>query len=388
MRILHLCLANFYIDNYSYQENMLPKYHVLQGHEVQVLASLVSFDEKGNPCLLNEESEYSSKDNFKVIRTNYRRPFYFFNKIFRRYNKVFHYISNFQPDIIFIHGCQFWDIFKVIKYLEQHPEVKVFVDGHTDFINSARNWLSREILHKIVWRHCAQAISPFTEKFYGVLPIRCDFFHTVYRIPIEKIELLVLGVDDLSIPFDRKSEIRDYIRKELGLSSHDFVLVTGGKIDKKKNIDILIQAVIKLNNPSVKLIIFGSILPEMEETIQPLTEHKNIKYIGWINSEDAYKYFFAGDLAVFPGTHSVLWEYAIGCGIPAIIKYWEGMNHVDVGGNILFLKEASISELTEVITKAVSDSNFYNQMYEVAQNAGINSFKYSVISEKAITIKK
>ena len=52
MRILHLCLANFYIDNYSYQENMLPKYHKMMGHYVSVIASKVSFDENGELCLL------------------------------------------------------------------------------------------------------------------------------------------------------------------------------------------------------------------------------------------------------------------------------------------------------------------------------------------------
>jgi hypothetical protein len=44
MKVVHLCLGCFYIDNYSYQENMLPKYHKLAGHEVSVVASLVSFD--------------------------------------------------------------------------------------------------------------------------------------------------------------------------------------------------------------------------------------------------------------------------------------------------------------------------------------------------------
>ncbi len=27
MKIVHMCLGCFYPDNYSYQENMLPKYH-------------------------------------------------------------------------------------------------------------------------------------------------------------------------------------------------------------------------------------------------------------------------------------------------------------------------------------------------------------------------
>ena len=47
MKVVHLCLACFYPDGYSYQENMLPKYHARMGLETAVIASLVSFDENG-----------------------------------------------------------------------------------------------------------------------------------------------------------------------------------------------------------------------------------------------------------------------------------------------------------------------------------------------------
>lgn len=384
MNVLHLCLSCFYIDNYGYQENMLPKYHVLQGHNVQVLASLVSFDKNGNPCLLKNEREYLTKDEYKVIRTDYKRPFYSFNKLFRRYNKVYEHITNFAPDIIFIHDCQFWDIFEVIKYLKKHPDVKVFVDGHTDLINSARNWLSREILHKIVWKHCAQAINPYTEIFWGVTPLRCDFFNEIYGIPLEKIDLLVMGVDDANIPYKDRDEIKISVRKELGVSKNDFVIVTGGKIDKMKNIDLLMQAIVEINLSSIKLIVFGNILPEIESIILQLATNENIIYIGWINSEQAYKYFFAADLAIFPGTHSVLWEYSVGCGIPAFFKRWPGMEHIDVGGNVLFLDDDSIDELSKEILSIASDSNRYMQMAQVAKTRGIDNFKYSIIASKAI----
>lgn len=54
MRVLHICLANFYIDNHSYQENMITKYHKLLGLEVEIIASLVSFDTDGKPCELEK----------------------------------------------------------------------------------------------------------------------------------------------------------------------------------------------------------------------------------------------------------------------------------------------------------------------------------------------
>lgn len=52
MKVVHLCLGSFYPDNYSYQENLLPKFHKELGHCVEVIASTQSFDENGKVCFL------------------------------------------------------------------------------------------------------------------------------------------------------------------------------------------------------------------------------------------------------------------------------------------------------------------------------------------------
>ena len=41
--IVHVCLANFFIDGYGYQENILPKFHKRLGYEVSVLASTETY---------------------------------------------------------------------------------------------------------------------------------------------------------------------------------------------------------------------------------------------------------------------------------------------------------------------------------------------------------
>ncbi|MFJ1322714.1 hypothetical protein ACILDT_06845 [Capnocytophaga canis] len=43
MKIVHLCLSSFYIDDYSYQENMLPKYHHNMGFECVLLIKMANF---------------------------------------------------------------------------------------------------------------------------------------------------------------------------------------------------------------------------------------------------------------------------------------------------------------------------------------------------------
>ena len=58
MKIVHLCLGAFFPDNYSYQENMLPKFHKKQGFDVEVIASLETFDKDGKPSCYNEARQY------------------------------------------------------------------------------------------------------------------------------------------------------------------------------------------------------------------------------------------------------------------------------------------------------------------------------------------
>ena len=97
-----------------------------------------------------------------------------------------------------------------------------------------------------------------------------------------------------------------------------------------------------------------------------------------------YNYFLAADLAVFPGTHSVLWEQACACGIPAVFRDWEGMHHVDVGGNAIFLHEDSTEEIEQVLLDLYEHSEKIDKMRKIAQTKGIIEFSYREIARKSI----
>lgn len=386
MKILHICLANFYIDNTSYQENMLAKFHVLHGHDVTVIASLVTFDKQGRYTLLEGESEYITEDGYKVVRVDYsKKGNYNLNKRFRIYNNVYDKIVSEKPDIIFIHGCQFMDVKQIKRYVNKNKSVKIFVDNHADFINSAKNWLSKNILHKIFWKHCAKTIEPYVEQFYGVTPNRCKFLEDVYAIPKEKIELLVMGFDD-TILDKLKLKNENYafdLRKKFNIEEVDFVISTGGKIRHSKNIHLLMEAVKNLDNKNIKLLVFGSVVPEIKELFDSLNNHISIVYLGWKSHEEIIEILSISNLIVFPGSHSVLWEEAVGCGIPSVFKYYEGMTHVDLGGNCVFLKEDSVREIEQVISDIYTNKELYNKMMSVAE-AKKELFSYSYISKKAI----
>ena len=195
-KILHLCLANFYIDNFSYQENILPKEHKNLGFEVLIVASTESFDSHGALTYLNP-SDYVNEHGIRVIRLSYSKFFpKFIMKKIRSYTGLSHTLNEFMPDIIFIHDVQFLDVYKIRRFATMHPDVEIYADCHADFTNSARGFLSREILHKIFYRGCASILNQVTKKFWGVLPSRVIFLNEVYKLPLNKIDLLLLGSEE------------------------------------------------------------------------------------------------------------------------------------------------------------------------------------------------
>ncbi len=383
MKILHCCLSSFYIDNYGYQENILPKMHKLQGHDVAILASTEIFVDNAK-LGYTKPSSYITKDGIPITRIPYASwiPHIIVKKL-RIYKGMKKTLLAFNPDVIFIHGSQFMGILEIADYVKKRPNVKVYVDNHADFINSASNWVSKNILHKIIYKWATQRIEPYTRKFYGTLPLRVNFLKEVYGTPSHKTELLLLGIDDSKINFEEKKPIRKQKRKELNIHENDFVIITGGKIDRRKNIHILLKVISELKGKDIKLIVFGSPNKDMEDEINILSQNANIRNIGWISPGQAVDYFFASDLACFPGTHSVLWEQAVGLGLPAIFKRWEGIDHIDLNGNCLLLDEINEDILMNAILNIYKDDLLFHNMKKNAEE-GMKKFSYYEIAKKAI----
>ena len=205
----------------------------------------------------------------------------------------------------------------------------------------------------------------------------------IYKISKDKIRLLVMGADNERISQLRAEGTREKTRESLNIKD-EFVLISGGKIDKAKNLHLLMRAFNDLNLENTKLIIFGNLNDDIKAEFEELKRNPNIIYIGWIAADDVYKYMLASDLAVFPGTHSVLWEQACGCGLPAVYKKWPGMTHVDRDGNCEFLCEDSVEEIKSILYEIISNKEKYKSMKGAAENNCVSYFSYDQIAKRAI----
>ena len=381
--IVHLVLNGPVTDGFDYQDNNLTKYQRRDGFQVSIITSQWVWGQEGK-LERYDKTDYFNDDGVRVIRLPIIGKQIFYRKM-KLFKGVYSAIDECSPNLLFIHGLSYLDIITVARYLKKHPEVIAYADNHSDFTNSATNWISKEILHKIIWRHCAQVVNPYIRKFYGVLPARVDFLVDMYNLPREKCELLVLGADDDKVEEANKPEIKQRIREKHGIASDDFMIVTGGKIDRwKEQTLLLMEAVQNIQNDKVRLIIFGSVEDYLSERVHELSDGRKIQYIGWIPSKETYHYIAAADLAVFPGRHSTLWEETVALGVPMLCKDHPGTHHVDLGGNVRFLEKDSFKEIQDEIENLLNNTEEYNKMKTVAKEEGMKAFSYREIARKAI----
>lgn len=382
MKIVHLCLGGPFSDGWNYQENLLTKYHSRLGWQVTVICSQWQWNNSGQ-LELCESTGYYNADGVKIIRLKMRHGT--IQSKFKRYRGLFDAIDAEKPDIIFQHGVAYIDNSIVAKYCRSHPKVCLYVDNHADFSNSAQNWLSKNILHKVIWKKYAKIIEPYVQKFYGVLPARVDFMQKMYSIPPEKCELLIMGADDELVEKASRPEVKESVRTKYGIAQDDFLIVTGGKIDQwKKQTLLLMNAVQRIESDLVKLIVFGAVSPDLVSKVNELADGEKVQFIGWIEAKDSYAIFAAADLVVFPGRHSVFWEQVAGQGIPMLVKEWKGTNHVDLGGNVEFLSKDSVDEIQMKVERLFNDKKRYARMRNVAREKGMAVFSYKRIAQRAI----
>lgn len=381
MKIVHICLCGAMTDGFNYQENVITKYHKKMGNDVTIIASQWIWNSDGK-LKRTYKTDYINEDGVKMVRLSIKHGTV--NSRLKTYPDLYGAVEKERPDILFIHDCQFLDIGKLALYAKRHPNVKVYVDNHVDYSNGAHGWLSRNLLHKGLWRFCVKKIEPYVTKFYGVLPARVDFLKEMYDLPANKCELLVMGADDELVEKAENPKIMKETRISLGIHGNDFLIITGGKIDEWKTQTLLLmEAIQNISAERVRLIVFGSVSDNLKEKVNALVDDVKIQYVGWLSSEESYNLFGAADLVVFPGRHSVYWEQVAGQGIPMIVKDWPGTHHIDLGGNVLFLEQDKAQEIQGKIQELLDSPSKYELMKYNAQKKRMR-FSYRDIAKRSI----
>ena len=313
MKIVHLCLSNFYIDGYAYQENQLVAQNVADGHSVTVIASLETFDIDNKTIIYLKPGDYLGADGARVIRLPYRSflPSCVMKKL-RIHPGVFALLDALRPDIVLFHGTCGWELNTVANYKKLNPQLRFFVDSHEDFNNSARTFASKWLLHYLYYRLILRRNINSICKVLCVNVAAMQFIGDFYRIPQPKIEFYPLGGQ---LPSDAEySTARNETRAVRDLQVNDILFVQSGKLDRTKKLLESIHAFSQTKNRNFRFVVCGQLLDDIaEEAISLISKDSRISFEGWKTSLELQNLLCAADIYVQPGTQSATMQMSLCC---------------------------------------------------------------------------
>lgn len=313
MKIVHICLSNFYIDGYAYQENILVGEHVRAGHEVHVIASTETFDENLHLTYLTPSS-YIGKDGAYVTRLQYRfNIFPLLARKVRAYIGLNEILKKLKPEVIMFHGLCAWSFMTVAAHVRRNPGVKLYADCHEDLNNTARTWVSRELLHK---RFYKPIFLKCINQIHEVLCITVESLHFAvdfYGSPRHKTRIYPLGctIESSSAVAQRRTDFR----LRYGFMDTDIVITQTGKLDHTKQLEAALRAFSANHSPNLKLVIAGRMSEDVSAVCRPLiNSDPRILDLGWQTPDELRTVLAGADCFLQPFGQTATTQMAMGFG--------------------------------------------------------------------------
>jgi glycosyltransferase involved in cell wall biosynthesis len=318
MKIIHLCLSNFYIDGFAYQENELVAQNVADGHDVLVIASTETFGSDRRLTYL-EPGNYLGTDGAMVVRLSYRKwlPHFLMRKL-RVHPGVYSLLEREKPDVILFHSLCGWELITAAKYKKAHPYTRFYVDSHEDFNNSARSFVSKFLLHYSYYRTIAKLCLNAIDKILCISVDTINFVHDFYGVPSSKIEFYPLG----GIVFDDAcyAETRQVTRKKYEISDDQILFVQSGKLDRTKKLLESLRCFSAASDSRFRFLIAGHLQDDIHAEVETLiNQDARIHFLGWKKPEELRHLLCAADIYLQPGTQSATMQMSLCCRCAVIL---------------------------------------------------------------------
>ncbi len=357
MKILHICLASAYTEGMSYQDNLLSAQNINDGHSVTIVSDCHKYD---NGCMIHTIVEDKILQNgIRLIRLEYDMIINsFISGKIRKVSALNSIIMQIKPDVIMFHSTAGWELLTIAKYKKNNPQIKLYLDSHEDFHNSARGFISREVLHRRFYGFIVRKALPYVDKILCVSTECFDFLETLYKVSLEKMEFYPLG----GIVFSEEEHLarRKEIYQGIGLSNKDILMVHTGKMQKTKRTEELLQAFTQVKSKKIKLVLIGSFSADVELAVKSIiAADSRIQYIGWKDGEEVLDYLCAADLYLQPGTQSATMQNAICCGCPVMLYPYKSHKQY-LKGNGFFVK--TVEDMVNVFKTIDSNQKILKDM--------------------------
>ncbi len=356
MKIVHI--SESYIEGWGYQENLLPLYQKRAGHDVVVISDNEHLKYIQNKELAEKiakrgnEYEYDGIKIYKIITYLNTSSTSFFCR------GLYKILKCEQPDMIFHHNVNCSTLPIAARYKRHHPQVRLYADNHADWINESKNKLWHTMYYDTLMPCTVWCLGDMVDNYIGVSPLRCLYLNKVYRVPEKKVRFLPIGCDTAGA--EQVTESREELRRQYQIGNDDFVVVSGGKLDRSKGTLALIAACenLKARMANMHMVLFGKIDDEVTKVAQ---SHDWITMEGWCDRRKTLSLLKMADVACWPWLHTTLIEDSVASGIPLVVKMSDNVSHFAKEQAGVFMDKGDVDELMKALLEVKTNEERYRQ---------------------------
>lgn len=372
MKIIHL--ANYYHENFGYQENWLPHYQQRFGHEVLIVAADRYFPfpnyektvgDRLGQRVVGTGSSVDNEVNIVRVHTIFEVP----KRAIVVYN-FYKALKKFDPEIIHLHGATNLNIILVLWYSFFY-KVKIFIDCHTDYQVVRYNSYGNRIYY-FFWKIFYKLILSFKliNHFLPITQESKEFLNKVLGISDEFITINYLGVN-----------LNRFKRKEVKEADEKLIwIVNAGKQYPGKRIDfvlkVLEEIVFERKRADFRLILIGSRDAEYEQALAPLMSRLKdyIVEIPFLSNEELVEYYSKADWGIWPGIPSNTIQEAMACGTAVVLPDNKTVSHL-VDGNGFLIEDGQGER--EIASKIVDYSSRKEELSRMKDRSASLAQAYS-----------
>ncbi len=251
------------------------------------------------------------------------------------------------------------------------------------FIEMWTNNINKEELNDIIMKSIEyeKELYELSDKIVSVTKYMKEFIMNYYNIPEKRIEVIHNGIH-ISNPIEKKSEEKEKIKRSLGFSKSEKIILFSGRLDKGKGLYFLLEAFSEVVNNyyNVRLIIIGE-----DSGCDKITNYLKsckgiwgkVTFTGFVEYEFMEMFYHIADIGIIPSLYDHCPYVAlemIQYGIPLIISDIEGLNEIFKRGECLLIKP-SYDEEGDIF---LSKSDAVNAIIYLLRN--LTSYKKGITS--------
>ena len=377
----------------GYQEVHLAKAYARLGYTVKVFTSAASVNLGGsiNQLSYKTGTTIDSKYGYEIQRLpslSYK------SKVlpFRLKKNV----ALFKPDVLVILGVAKIfpmalfnkDFFGKIKIISVYGDAKEYLDRGT-FSQKAKTFL-HEIGYSTIKHPLYRKAITYGDKLILNIPETNQLFHDFLNVKDKvafdsKKVMLNLGYDPDEYFFNKKD--REEVRKELNVNANEIVIITSTRINKRKNIEQIIELISKLNNngKNVSYVIVGFLNDDYEKKLKSFISKQpfpdKFKCFPFLSSSEIRKLYCAADVGIWLKAAISIQE-AMGTGLPIILENKPSVNHLIMEGiNGWFFNKDTFESIINNVVDVLSNTTMDRENLAI-QNS--KSLSYDTIAQKIL----